>query len=637
MTTSGIRQAVVCVVKSALIAAALFSASIGFIVLHSHAFGYRRMIIPLHMILIAVLLASFSLLLGLLMRVRAFRSWQGARYGVALLCGFAVSLLWSLYVMDYVGSSAWGHNLTWAIIVTSFTDIPSLVSALPFPAAAVYALVALLLGSIFGFFLLFSKTILAGLEELFAQERPLSLLKTGRRSVMTFGCICVLAGAFGVFMHETLSSPRKFWQGEPLTGLFQMHSVFADTPARRAYADEDRRLRAEYPKVALPSKKNVIVIASDSLRSAHMQVYGYDRPTTPYLAKLDATGRLHKIRTATSVAAESLYGAMGILASRDYMHLSSYNFTLHDLLRHEGYHTYFLLADDNSTWYGYKEMMGRTVDVFFDGTMTKQFAVRDDRLIFEGLDQVPDYDGTPAFFFFFLMSTHFTGVRHEEFDTYQPSKVDSSILEAMWLCVQGDYDQTAMINRYDNGVLQADSFIEKIMAALDAKGYLQDSMTVITADHGEGLGERGHYTHSRYLYQEDVGIPILFYDEPGVVYQNLDYGWQPDIAATILARLGLPKPASWQGRSLLDEQDDRFTFHCTQRNPTSKAVVYETGSNLYKYLVELPPWGKEKTVSAQEFLFELTSDPHEQTSIMNTADPALIATLRKQFDEEFSQ
>jgi arylsulfatase A-like enzyme len=159
---------------------------------------------------------------------------------------------------------------------------------------------------------------------------------------------------------------------------------------------------------------------------------------------------------------------------------------------------------------------------------------------------------------------------------------------------------------------------------------------VITADHGEGLGEHGHYTHSRYLYQGDVGIPLLFYDAPGVAYQNLDYPWQPDIGTTILARLGLPMPTSWQGRSLLDEQDNRFTFHSTQRNPTSHAVIYETGSKLYKYLVQLPPWGKENVLPAQESLFELTGDSHEQYSIMNAADPALVTLLKEEMNAEFS-
>ena len=58
-------------------------------------------------------------------------------------------------------------------------------------------------------------------------------------------------------------------------------------------------------------------------------------------------------------------------------------------------------------------------------------------------------------------------------------------------------------------------YVEAIFAALDQKGYLPNSLIVILADHGEGLGERGKasYGHVSSLYQEFIRIPLLIYDD----------------------------------------------------------------------------------------------------------------------------
>lgn len=617
--------------KAALLSAFLLAVSLVFIALHSHVFGYRRMIIPLHMALVSAIFVTFVVALGLMLSVRRFRQWPGSRYAIAGLCALAAATLWSLYIMDHVASRAWGQNLSWSVIASSVTAIPAFVRAMPYPAPAIYGLALLFFAAVLAFFLFSSRIIREGLQELVEPDRPFSLFRTKLRMALTVLCLCGLAGAFAVFMNATLQSKRNLWEGEPLVGLFKTKQlIFGDSPLRRTYAEEDRRLRATYPRVPSFDRKNVILIASDSMRAAHMQVYGYNRPTTPFLSSWAETGRLHKVKACASVACESLCGVLGLLASRDPMHVSKYNFMLQDLLKHEGYKTYFLLAHDNTTWYGYRELIGRNEDLFFDGTMTKRYTVSDDRLIFEGLEQVPPYDGTPALFFFFLMSTHFAGVKLDEYNVYRPSKVDTSVIESMWLCVNGDYDQTAMVNRYDNGILQADAMIEKIVHALQAKGYFDNSITVVTADHGEALGEHGHYTHSRYLNEEDIGIPILFYDAPGVTYANLEYAWQPDIAVTLLSRLGLPVPASWQGRSLLDPPPDRFTYHCTQRNPTLRAIIQQTSSKRYKYIVQLPPWGQDQTVPEHEWLFDLTSDRGETRSVLDTAEPQLLSQLREQ-------
>jgi arylsulfatase A-like enzyme len=175
-------------------------------------------------------------------------------------------------------------------------------------------------------------------------------------------------------------------------------------------------------------------------------------------------------------------------------------------------------------------------------------------------------------------------------------------------------------DRYDDKVRQADDIIRQLFDALAAKHYLDDAVVVVTADHGEGLGER-HWAHGWDLYNEDIRIPLLLYDAPATTYNNLAFATQVDIAPTILDRLGLPIPASWEGQSLLAPTVKRFSFHQTYFLPNRFAVLDRTDQALFKYIAT-PQYGKEE-------LYDLTHDRGEDHNL--AADPseaALVALLR---------
>src|SRR5581483_8825839 len=106
-------------------------------------------------------------------------------------------------------------------------------------------------------------------------------------------------------------------------------------------------------------------------------------------------------------------------------------------------------------------------------------------------------------------------------------------------------------NHYHNGVLQADAVIEQIFALLRRKGLLDDAIVVISADHGELLGEQGRLGHARFPpIGALVGIPLLIYDSDGHRYPARPVASQVDIAPTLLHRIGAPIPATWGGEPL---------------------------------------------------------------------------------------
>jgi glucan phosphoethanolaminetransferase (alkaline phosphatase superfamily) len=376
-------------------------------------------------------------------------------------------------------------------------------------------------------------------------------------------------------------------------------------------------------------KKNVILIIGDSLRSDHMQVYGYERPTTPYLNSLFEKGKLRKVKMALATCPESACGILSTLGSINYKSISNYNFKIHDLLWDLGYNVYFLLSGDQTHYENLRWYFGQSIDLYYDGNDADGFSMNDDRLILEGLRKVPNYKDTPSFFYFHLMSPHFLGDKLEAYNRYIPSEINQEYSTF----VRGVKDRTAYVNRYDNGIIQTDAMIEEIFKELGEKGYLRNSIVVILGDHGEGLGERGNFGHDKNLYQEDINIPFLIYDDPEINYRNLEFATQLDVAPTIINRLGLPVPHTWEGESLLNEDKKCFSYHQTRSKTNgTQAIFYRVDGKIYKYM----SWAAKDEGKSREELYELISDPGEKRNLISVANFDLEKLIGEKMTESLS-
>ena len=295
-----------------------------------------------------------------------------------------------------------------------------------------------------------------------------------------------------------------------------------------------------------------------------------------------------------------------------------------------GYKIQFILSSDHSPHF-LRDLYGKNITDFHDGRdHQKGLSMHDDTGILAKLNSMNNFDNAPHFFYFHFMSTHQLSPKKEEFNQYKPAITFS---ERRTLKTHSDEHSEKAINAYDNGILQFDSFLDKLFSILQTKGYLQDSLVILTSDHGEGLGERGNYEHTYHLYQEDIQIPLLFItDRSGDRFRTLEYATQIDIAPTIIDFLGLPTPATWQGQSLLaPPEQERYTFHQTVRENNEVAIIYKTNSNFFKLIATL-----EETVFSEFRLFDLKNDPHERENLFTQTDDKfknnLVARLKAYFE-----
>jgi len=576
--------------------------------------------------------------------------WAGLFTGFLSLSGIAIGLI---YLSAYLSNSAWGDTITYDIAAAFAGDPGALLDILPFSTKGKTVLVVPILGAlavlVFGAYRL--SRFLS--NQLFLRVtgwlRPGPNYQARRRRVLaTFGPLGVTVLTLVLVLNYQIQRAPERLVGEPVSSFLKWFPS-ADTLHMDSYrlqsALDDRAVRASYPKTAAFSRKNVVLILADSLRADRMGVYGYSRDTTPFLSWLSGQGLLHRADMALSTCSESYCGISSTLASHPFHQVSDKSLKLHSLLKDVGYRINFFISGDHRAWKYLREFYGNDIDVFYDHVADKRFPIDDDRKILAGLQQVAPFSGQPNFFYLFLMSSHVAGTRYPEYERYSPDKFDGIL--SFWNEVVGTQrrgtkvsardtfepsELTIFSNHYDNGVLQADAMIANIFAMLEDKGYLKDSVVVILGDHGDGLGEHGHLGHTRYLYQEDIRIPLLIYDRNASVYRDGRFATQIDIAPTVIDRLGLPVPDSWQGRSLLRPPEERVTLHQTRRGANiCRAVVSDLGARLFKYI----RCGVAHTDRSEE-LYDLSTDPHERTNLLETVQPQLLARLRREIDSRFA-
>lgn len=286
--------------------------------------------------------------------------------------------------------------------------------------------------------------------------------------------------------------------------------------------------------------KNVILIIADALRPDFFQS---DEQLTPFVDSLLTASNFVAHQNMYATASFSYNGISSILSSSK--ELYEQNFFLHDVLKKQGYQINFILSGDMTNFWNLKgHITTESVDFYTDGYESFKYgrseSLNDDQKnILDQLTDLEPYNGAPTFFYFHMMSVHQIGDLKTKYKRFQPSTIDLS---------SRDFSSELLVNDYKNRMVQLDDYIRKLYEILEEKGYLENFVFVVTADHGQSLGENGIYFHSKYINYESIKIPfIVNYDTIKDTHQVAS---QLDIAPTILEALNLKKPKTWEGSSI---------------------------------------------------------------------------------------
>ncbi len=113
------------------------------------------------------------------------------------------------------------------------------------------------------------------------------------------------------------------------------------------------------------------------------------------------------------------------------------------------------------------------------------------------------------------------------------------------------YDQQYPDDPYSGEAAYTDTQLGVLFDYLEDAGRMSDTIVILTADHGEALGDKGEISHSFFAYNSVIHVPLIIYvpgQEPAAVYENASH---VDIFPTLCDALGMKTPKHVQGESLL--------------------------------------------------------------------------------------
>jgi len=310
---------------------------------------------------------------------------------------------------------------------------------------------------------------------------------------------------------------------------------------------KDRECISAISIKANQSKQNFIVILVDGLRSDHLSFYGYERKTTPFLDSLSTGGHLSVVKNAFSTSNNTIGGIAGLFYSKDWNKFGYNGLNIPKFLRKAGYTNYAFLTGFHKEWYGLSALYRNDCDYYYESSMNydESFRIDDDLKTLEVIKNTKLVDN--SFIYIHLLSVHHVGRKYDRFKKYFPDKIGLNVNK-----------KEALVNNYDNGILQSDYIIKEIFSKLSSDKLLDNSTIFILSDHGELFGEDGKWSHGGDLHEKLLEIPLLVYDKQTQI-KNTEAGSLLDIGPTIAERIGHSAPACWQGFSLFNEAKD-FMF-----------------------------------------------------------------------------
>jgi arylsulfatase A-like enzyme len=388
---------------------------------------------------------------------------------------------------------------------------------------------------------------------------------------------------------------------------------------------------------------NVVIITIDTLRADHVGYQGYDRETTPRMDRLARESVIFRnaycAGGSTSISLPSLMTGIypsGLRLTSVYEDSQSHlwfaermgsevtpvqvftvpsndkNPTLSQLLGDAGYHTVALLNDGETNYLRREFGISRGFDILCTNDsdecnidqskrLKRTTAEEVTRRAIEQLDNVPQ-DGP-----FFMWIHHF-----------DPHNFRSRRGRTQW--------GNTVVDKYDAQIAETDRYLGVFLDELARRGLMNETVVVVSSDHGEAFGEHGLYHHGDGGYEEMIHVPLLFRFpniRPREVTEAVSL---VDVVPTLLDYLSIQRDELLSGRSLLpsiwgEHIDDEggvvsMSWRCAL-DGTRKNSSWTLIEGRYKLI-----YGE---IGHHFALYDLNNDPNERINLAGSENATFLS------------
>jgi len=340
-------------------------------------------------------------------------------------------------------------------------------------------------------------------------------------------------------------------------------------------ACRDRRPSpAPRPSAASGNRHNVLLVTIDTLRADHLGAYGYKRPTSP---RIDALARAGTVFESAYTYWPKTRGSMAIMLtgrtpsrngySKTHPVLLDFNPTLASVLKDAGYTTAAIVDNPNvAAQNGY----AKGFDSYRETWEEAALATEADRMRAITDGGIAFVHGAPADRPFFLW-LHYVNP-HAPYTP--PPPFDKAFLDAAaaagprlgtvpdfhggiprrW-AVRGQDRLGYYVAQYDGEIAAVDQEVGRLVDALQASAAGKRTVTLLTSDHGESLGEHDYYfDHGEDLFEPSLAVPLVVTVPGGKAgVRSRVFASTLDVVPTILDAVKVSYPPDLAGISLLGE------------------------------------------------------------------------------------
>ncbi len=440
----------------------------------------------------------------------------------------------------------------------------------------------------------------------------------------------------------------------------------------------------ELPAPISKHTPNVLFIVLDTVRAQSLSLYGYNRETTPRLKEFAATGV--RFSGAISTASWTL-PSHGSMFTGHLAHELSTNWrrpldetypTLAEVLRKAGYLTAGFVANleycsyvyglnrgfihyedfelslgefaisaslirriftvPNNRWFSYYELLNRKT------------APEINRSFLDWLSQTKK-GGRPFFAFLNYFDAHEPYLPPSPYIRSFTTDVMSRPFADLWKKYT-PAEAAGLQDMYEGAIAYLDSQIGNLLDELQDKGVLENTIVIITSDHGEEFSEHGIPSHGHSLYSPTIHVPLIISFPPKVPKGKIVSEWVSlrDLPATITELInhqnftpervfpGESLARHWNKENFLGDNpakltpilsEVRYAMFLPQWYPVSKGDIKSMIAQDLHYIVGSD--GKEE-------IYDLRKDPWETEDLSETSTGQELAIcLRDQLQKSISR
>ncbi len=401
----------------------------------------------------------------------------------------------------------------------------------------------------------------------------------------------------------------------------------------------------------MPKRRlNLLLFGIDSLRADHMSCYGYPRLTTPHIDKIASEGVLFE--NAFSPYIPTTPGYTSMLTGMDVINHQIVSLRpkgpvdpsirfLGEILHDKGYisacvgfnpgfYRGFDKYANYNAWMAYEDAPGHKAEALNEKAipLLESMADKPFFLFLRHMDPHAPYLPPPPF------PRMFYGGSEKE-----PSKKSMEPVFAFkpfaeffksWM-PPGITDAEYVVAQYDASLAYMDACIRQILTRLEELGAAENTLIVVTSDHGETLTEHECYFDHHGLYEPTIHVPLI-YRLPSKLPEGKrvkGFVLQQDLTPTVLNLLGygrIAKELKMDGKSVLPLITGKRSTNYSEFYITECTWMRKRGWRTAEWkLIEAlePDFHNKPTLE----LYNLIDDPGENRNLVDQ-EPSLVKALK---------